>query len=431
MAYELLLPWGKVVRMSILKSATLEGVWGERDFRLVFHPDVNFLIGPNGSGKTTAINLIAAALSADHDSLSRIPFSKLTCLLQDSKEPVREHRVSVARVADRSTLLGNHYFEYEITRGGEEQSFELGTHPFRDWTLLGSQIMHPTKSQISAETLLEMVRIKWLSVHRTSSKARSSDAPSTDSSVDRRLAQLGNLLVRYFSKLAARRESETSRFLKQLFPILFSAASENDAVGEAQKIDLELLRDSITEVIQQFSLSNRILEKNLDTHFKLAETARDKQTYSTRELAALITCIPLLKVVEEWNRSVIRQENIARPRVEFLSVVNSMFAGKELVINQRNELEALLANNKHLALTELSSGEKQLLIIMAEALLQEDSEFIYIADEPELSLHVKWQEQLTRNLRIINPRAQVIFATHSPDIVSEYANRVIDMERLK
>jgi predicted ATP-dependent endonuclease of OLD family len=65
-----------------------------------------------------------------------------------------------------------------------------------------------------------------------------------------------------------------------------------------------------------------------------------------------------------------------------------------------------------------------------EALLQEREHWIYIADEPELSLHVTWQEILTDNLRKINPNAQIIFATHSPDIVGSYQNRVFNLEDL-
>jgi predicted ATP-binding protein involved in virulence len=78
----------------------------------------------------------------------------------------------------------------------------------------------------------------------------------------------------------------------------------------------------------------------------------------------------------------------------------------------------------------LSSGEKQLLIVLGEALLQEKQAWVYIADEPELSLHVKWQESLVENLRTINPNAQIVFATHSPDVVSTFGDKVFDMERM-
>jgi predicted ATPase len=107
-----------------------------------------------------------------------------------------------------------------------------------------------------------------------------------------------------------------------------------------------------------------------------------------------------------------------------------MFQGKRLTINERNELKAVTNTGRTLALPRLSSGEKQLLIILGEALLQGKAPWIYIADEPELSLHVTWQEKLTANLREINPSAQIIFATHSPDIVSSFEKKVFDMEKL-
>lgn len=99
-------------------------------------------------------------------------------------------------------------------------------------------------------------------------------------------------------------------------------------------------------------------------------------------------------------------------------------------INERNELYAVIGANTKLSLRELSSGEKQLVIILGEALLQKQSPSVYIADEPDLSLHVSWQEKLTTNLRQINPHAQVMFATHSPDIVAGFQDRVFDLEKL-
>lgn len=108
-----------------------------------------------------------------------------------------------------------------------------------------------------------------------------------------------------------------------------------------------------------------------------------------------------------------------------------MMVKKEYRVSEKNELNAvLLESNSSIPLTELSSGEKQLLIILGEALLQQRTPTIYIADEPELSLHVAWQVQLVENLRRLNPEAQIIVATHSPEIVSSFGSQVFNMEDL-
>jgi predicted ATP-dependent endonuclease of OLD family len=80
--------------------------------------------------------------------------------------------------------------------------------------------------------------------------------------------------------------------------------------------------------------------------------------------------------------------------------------------------------------TNLSSGEKQLIIQFLEVLLQESKSVIFIADEPEISLHVIWQEKLLKAIRNLNENAQLIIATHSPDIVSDFRDKVLDMQEV-
>ena len=77
----------------------------------------------------------------------------------------------------------------------------------------------------------------------------------------------------------------------------------------------------------------------------------------------------------------------------------------------------------------LSSGEKQILILLTQALLKFDKPVVYIADEPELSLHVTWQEKLLKSLVTLGGQMQVIVATHSPDIVGNFQDKVIDLGR--
>ena len=79
---------------------------------------------------------------------------------------------------------------------------------------------------------------------------------------------------------------------------------------------------------------------------------------------------------------------------------------------------------------ELSSGEKQILILLSEALLQKNDKSLFIADEPELSLHISWQREIINAIHSLNPNAQLIFATHSPEVVSLWKDYVINMENI-
>src|SRR5687768_8937683 len=73
--------------MNRIEKVTIDDFWGDKKVTLNFKEDVNFLIGVNGSGKTTIINLIAAALSADFPTLDRIQFKKIHISLFNSEKP--------------------------------------------------------------------------------------------------------------------------------------------------------------------------------------------------------------------------------------------------------------------------------------------------------------------------------------------------------
>jgi len=68
-------------------------------------------------------------------------------------------------------------------------------------------------------------------------------------------------------------------------------------------------------------------------------------------------------------------------------------------------------------LCNLSSGEKQLLIIFLSILIEGKKPFILLMDEPETSLHVEWQSKLIENIKKLNSNIQVIIATHNPLIM--------------
>ena len=87
--------------------------------------------------------------------------------------------------------------------------------------------------------------------------------------------------------------------------------------------------------------------------------------------------------------------------------------------------------NSDVTIQRLSSGEKQLLILFIEALLQRKKPYIFMADEPELSLHISWQRKILPAIRRINENAQIIVATHSPEVASNFPEKILDMEDLR
>ncbi|MDM8568276.1 ATP-binding protein [Thiotrichales bacterium HSG1] len=117
----------------------------------------------------------------------------------------------------------------------------------------------------------------------------------------------------------------------------------------------------------------------------------------------------------------IRRDLIAlsKPHTLFLNIIDSLFdeTGKKVNRNE-NEISFLL-DNKEITPFQLSSGEKQLLIILLTVLLQDGRQSILFMDEPEISLHIEWQKKLLKFIRDLNPNVQIILATHAPGLVMQ------------
>jgi predicted ATP-binding protein involved in virulence len=83
-----------------------------------------------------------------------------------------------------------------------------------------------------------------------------------------------------------------------------------------------------------------------------------------------------------------------------------------------NGLIAITDDGKPIELDVLSSGEQQELVLLYDLLFLVSPNTLVLIDEPELSLHVMWQEDfLSDLLRIVElTECDVVLATHSPFI---------------
>jgi len=76
-------------------------------------------------------------------------------------------------------------------------------------------------------------------------------------------------------------------------------------------------------------------------------------------------------------------------------------------------------------INDLSSGEKQLFLRTLSIKMLEPNNSIILIDEPELSLHPKWQQRIIEVYKKIGENNQIIVATHSPHILGNVSNENI------
>ena len=103
---------------------------------------------------------------------------------------------------------------------------------------------------------------------------------------------------------------------------------------------------------------------------------------------------------------------------KFITSLNHMFSesNKSVSLNNKLELEFKF-NNEILNFPQLSSGERQVIYILLKVAIATKDNALILMDEPEISLHLSWQEKLLAQIREINPNSQIIIVTHSPAIV--------------
>lgn len=115
----------------------------------------------------------------------------------------------------------------------------------------------------------------------------------------------------------------------------------------------------------------------------------------------------------------------------FLEIIDMLFADTDKRVDRDNNELMFLSGKDKLTPYQLSSGEKQMLVILMTVLVEDNKPSVLFMDEPEISLHLDWQRKLIQYIKELNPNVQIILATHSPGIILEgWADKVSEMSDL-
>lgn len=420
-----------------VSSIEIEGLWGRADVvKIDFDPTINILIGENASGKTTILSLIRCVLQVDVLGLMDVHFKQVTLKM------VSFEGASIRTIRIVPEKRG---FSYFIS--GRKFVIPVDAYMVdRFSTRIVRQKVAERKREVFKQ-LQGVAKIVWLPVARrlpisdeepderyTSSRGRPIE------SVDHRLAELMAELVRYrlgLNDLVAREYKKFERNILSL--MLFDKSHDQFKIANINKH--ELTPEDRLQLIKAFSAADLLTSQNqrkIDEHFgeaeKTVKNLREKGAgsgFTVRE----VLMFPLLsrtKALAELARELEqRRKEIFDPVNRFVDVANSFLSSKIISVDVVGKLIFSSSSNpelKYLA-SSLSSGEKQVLILLIQALVSEPEPCIFIADEPELSLHVNWQEKLLPSMLSLAGSMQLIVATHSPDIAGPYPEKVIDISR--
>ena len=254
--------------------------------------------------------------------------------------------------------------------------------------------------------------------------------------------------------------------IKDFFDIFFDNKNNNDNDSEKSNINLEIF----FEEFEKYSSYNLKRVKFLNTfHYEKSDhnTSSQNQTINNFESLAKIIYVPaennfekvktdtttLLRIsqfINIINSNVIKDiPSYIATRRNYLATIEEDLTMKEVtnkVVNEINSIFSILeldvklkgfskdektmpifenSAGEEFNINDLSSGEKQLFLRTLSIKMLEPKNSIILIDEPELSLHPKWQQRIIEVYKKIGENNQIIIATQSPHILGSVSNENI------
>lgn len=364
--------------MNIIESILIEGLWGPATPNIRFKLDkhFNFLIGQNGTGKTTVINLIAAALAADFERLDKIQFSRIVVTLKKRKS---NKKPSVEIIKKQKEDLPYFDIEYRIKESANDNPKIFDLDALAEEKYYRGMPPRALRDRFYREKFLDiqhqlrsMVNLCWLSVNRHNEDQRSIDDKKFMPSVDQKLSSLNTAFLKYFSQLSRNYAEEAREFQKKSFLSLLTAEGETALLGFSRTMDIESEKRDLSNVFNILGVESNKYSSRLDTHFSKFDEARKKwlesNALNTVSFAAIYNASKTHALVQHYHQLEKNKKEIFQHRDKFFSILNDLFDGRKIIsISERSELIVHTKDGKQIPLEELSSGEKQLIIILGEA----------------------------------------------------------------
>lgn len=438
----------------------IKRVWAKKlygglafDFRL--REGINLLVGINGSGKTTALNIVNWLLSLNIPALAMTSFSEVGIEYFDNAGKSAKLRCTHIRNSMRlygevaGEKMESIHVHLDVRPDALPDDAETRLALRRSYQMLAPEqkeekLWSYVKSQGNPLTILldRTVLVQdgdsytYDDGERTrarSSKIHMDPIGHVESLARDRYAQYQSQLIKLNDVLKAKLIASSFESGAPSKRSTLLTVEQITAIERKLRNRMSAWNPESAELAGVKAYFRRIrhivaaLRESADTRKSVAEINR----FFADELKRVTRLSDAFAAFEDASRK------LYEPLSKYLDSLNQLFkdTGKELLFSEKNNgLYFRFVNHPQLpnkglqSVSFLSSGERQLLILLTFIAFPPVGTNVFVIDEPELSLHPKWQRELLRDIeKLMGTNAQMIIATHSPEIVGRYKDRCVQL----
>lgn len=436
-----------------LESITIVGLFGRYDIHIKFDRQVNIFIGENGLGKTTILNCIYFVLEKNFSRLANMQFSEIRIKFKKEKqvykvtiEDIREYNKpkdgkpymyltgqdmyineTIERIMSRYQ-----YDDLEIRFNLDQIAYELARRLDFPLSMAKNQVMrYLTDSRIdyksnrsgnknNVEQLKKAIsknvshRIIYLPTYRrieddfTSLNIRGEEFNKTEQLIRFGMSDVQNSIERILDNIRS--------LAMQGFTSMTGVLLKQYIEGENPLVQLQESKQELWDIDTVKIVLDRIGKEIASPYKRKIYELVENGDIQKREYLYLWNLIS--KLIDNYGRQRSFDDRIKK----FIETCNKYLIDKHFDYNQSMlKLNIFLDKDnenekEEIQLTQLSSGEKQIVSLFSNLYLESDKSSIVIIDEPELSLSLEWQKMLLPDIMRTGNCDLLLTVTHSPFI---------------
>lgn len=436
--------------MNSITRLEIKKLHGSKNIDLKLVDNTLILVGENGAGKSTVLQLFYYLLSGQWGSMAKYQFESVSMTIEKKKYTLKYSDIEKSLRSIDHRLLGRlpPVVRHRVMALVEQSEGRLVTPELEriceqygvplHYLLRELDLFEPSRSK-KGEPLREALggirqslkaQLLYLPTYRRieqelslifkgldERELRNRGKMLTDQRKEDTFVELIEFGMKDVDEAINETRKELDRFARESLNNLTFSYLGDVVEHKYTTVDLKKIKSATAETVE--NILNRIQEPVLSSANKqhLREIIEGVKTDGNQNEHAQVICHYFTKLMAFHEELEAKEAKI----VNFCRICNDYMVGKEFKYDTSNfqfsiRPKGTIDIESEIKLHHLSSGEKQIVSLFSHLYLSGGKKYFVLIDEPELSLSVPWQRKFLPDIRNADFCTGLVAVTHSPFI---------------